>query len=426
MGLNVFGRLAGRLHVRGRAAGALGALASLAFAQPGDTLTWARAWDPIRRHPSLEASRLEARAWEKQAEQAGAFSNPRLTLDAENFAGTGPLAGAGELETTARLEQTVELGGKRSLRREQARAEGRVAQSERALREAALSLEVREAFSEAERLQQRVVLLAGDTVFLREVVEVARRRALSGGGGVAEEAKLRLSLSRARLEMANAVAGREAAFQRLASLMNLPQPDFDAVESLEPAALPAWDAVLKGLERHPDLARRQSQRELRQASVREARAQNLPDLDVNAGLRRLNADGGDWAAVAGVSIPLPVWNRNAGIVRASELRVQGSEREAEAARRELTAEAFSLWSGLRNKARELAALRAELLPQAAQVLEASRAAYAQGRFGVLELLDGHKVWFELHEHHLERLAEYRRDAAKLEALMSAATLLEKE
>jgi cobalt-zinc-cadmium efflux system outer membrane protein len=426
MGLNVFGRLAGRLLSRGRAAGALAALASLAFAQPGDTLTWGRVRDHARAHPSLEASKLDARAWETQAGRAGAPSNPRLSVEAENFAGTGPLSGARGLETTARLEQTVELGGKRGLRKEQAQAEGRLARSERALRELELSVQVREAFAEAVRLQERLHLLAQDTLFLAEVVEVARRRARSGGGGVAEEGKLRLSLSRARLEAENTRAERDAAFQRLAWWMNLSEPDFGAVEALDARPLPEWNAVLKSVERHPDLARRNFERELRRASLRAARAQKIPDLDVNAGVRRLNAEGGDWAAVAGVSIPLSVWNRDPGGVQGSELRARASALDAEAARREGTAEAFSLWNGLRNKARELERLREELLPQADQVREASRAAYAQGRFGVLELLDGHKAWFEAHEHHLERVAAYRRDAAKLEALLGADNSLEKE
>jgi cobalt-zinc-cadmium efflux system outer membrane protein len=409
-----------------RVAGAVGLFASLGSAQPQDTLTLERALTRVRQHPSLTALSLEVQARQSQVAQAGVLQNPRLSIEAENFAGTGPLSGVQGLETTARLEQTLELGGKRSLRKEQAKAETRLAESDRALREAELYREVRETFSEALKLQARIHLSARDTVFLREVVDVARRRAQAGGGGVAEEGKLRLVLSQARIEVANNRAQLEVAYQRLAFLMNLPAPDFIGVREPILSALPEWAKVVQDLEKHPDLLRWKSERELRQASLRSTRAQNVPDLDFNAGVRHLNAEGGDWAVVGGVSVPLPIWNRNRGAITGSESRVRGGEQGMEAARRELILEAFAVWNRLRLRTQELQSLREELLPQAIQVKDASRAAYAQGRFGVLELLDGQRTWLELNERYLERVAEYRQDAAKLEALRSASHSLEME
>lgn len=400
----------------------LGLFAGVAQAQPQDTLTLERARTLLRQHPSLTALALEVEAREKLAAQAGALPNPSLSVEAENFAGTGPLSGVQSLETTARLEQNIELGGKRSLRRGQAQAEMRLAQSERALKESELSIELKEAFSDALRLQERLRVLGRDTLFLKEVVEVARRRAQAGGGGVAEEGKLRLAFSQARIEAASIRTELEVAFQRLALLMGQPNPDFKAVRESETASLPEWATVERSLENHPELLRWKSERELRQLSLRSARAQNMPDLGLNAGVRRLNVGSGDWALVGGVSVPLPVWNRNQGVIAGSESRVRSSEQSAEAARRELTAKAFSLWSNLRVKGEEIERLRSELLPQATQVRDDTRAAYAQGRFGVLDLLDGQRTWLELNEHFIAQVAEYRLDAAKLEALMSASNL----
>jgi cobalt-zinc-cadmium efflux system outer membrane protein len=395
-----------------------------AFAQPRDTLSIARALALVRQHPSLSVLTLEIEARDRQVEQAGSLPNPRFAVEAENFAGTGPFSGTQGLETTARLEQTWELGGKRALRGQQAQAEKRVVESERALKEAQLVAAVRESFSEALRLQNRLRLLDQDTVFLREVVEAARRRAQAGGGGVAEEAKLRLYRAHARSEAVRARAELQVAFLRLSLLMGLATPDFKAVRESRIDTLPEWNTVVQRLENHPDLVRWRSERELRLLSVRSVRAQNVPDLDFNAGVRRVNAASasggsqGDWALVGGVSVPLPLWNRNAAAVSGAEARARGSEPGAE----ELTAEAFALWSGLRVKAQEIESLESELMPQAAQVRDISKAAYAQGRYGVLELLDGHKTWLELNEHALGLVAEYRRDAAKLEALTGASHL----
>lgn len=419
MKFDLSGRRSGRVQPLGHFAGALGLLVTLAQAQPSDTLTLARAQTLLLQHPSLNAAVLEVEARKSQVAQAGMLPNPSLSIEAENFAGTGPLSGVKELETTTRLEQTVELGGKRSVRREQARAEMRIAESERSLREAELFVELWEVFSEALRLQERLRILEQDTVFLGEVVEVARRRTHAGGGGIAEEGKLRLTLSQARTEAAKVRTKLEISHQRLALLMSLPAPDFEVIQEPNMSVIPEWDSVIAALEMHPQLTRWKSERELRALSLRSARAQNIPDLGVNAGVRHSNAGGGDWGIVGGVSVPLPVWNRNKGGIAGSETRIRSSEQSTEAARRELTAEAFRLWSELRVKSQEITSLHNELLPQAVQVRDATRSAYSQGRIGVLELLDGHRTWLDLNEHYIAQRSEYRLDFAKLEALMSA-------
>jgi cobalt-zinc-cadmium efflux system outer membrane protein len=425
MKLDLSGRSLG-VPLFSSALGTLGLLGVLGHAQPGDTLTLARALSLARNHPSLSASNLEVQAREKQADQAVAFSNPQLVVDAENFAGTGPLSGIEGLETTARLEQSIELGGKRSLRRGQAQAEKRFAQADLSAQEAILAGEVKTSFGEVARLQSKISLLSQDTLFLREAVEVSRHRAQAGGGSVAEEAKLRLLLSKARLKSATAQMELWAALQRLSLLLNLSEPDFRAVREPEFPALPEWSTVIQSLERHPNLLRSKSERALRQLSLRSAQAQNIPDLDLNAGVRRFNAEGGDWAIVGGVSVALPLWNQNRGAISGSELRVRSSEQGEAATRRELQAESFALWNSLRTRTQEIERFRAEILPQAEQVRETSRSAYTQGRFGVLELMDGHRTWLELNEQYLDLVAEYRLAAVKLEALIGSSKPFETE
>ena len=213
MKLDLSGRQSRRVQTLGHFAGLFGLLINLAQAQAQDTLTLERAQTLLRQHPSLSAAKLEVEARKSQVAQAGLLPNPSLSIEAEKFGGTGPHSGVQGLDTT------VELGGKLSLRRGQAQVEMRLAQSERALKEAELSIELKEAFSNALRLQERLRVLSQDTLFLKEVVEVARRRAQAGGGGVAEEGKLRLAFSQTRIEAANIRTELEVAFQRLGLLM---------------------------------------------------------------------------------------------------------------------------------------------------------------------------------------------------------------
>ena len=67
--------------------------------------------------PELESGASEVRAREAHARQAGLPPNPELRTDLENVGGTGDRESFEETETTVRLSQRIELGGKRGKRR---------------------------------------------------------------------------------------------------------------------------------------------------------------------------------------------------------------------------------------------------------------------------------------------------------------------
>jgi len=80
--------------------------------------------------PEVLTAALEARAASADADQAGRWLNPALSLETENFAGTGGLEGFDAYETTLAIEQTFRLGGKRRLSERAARAEAALASAE--------------------------------------------------------------------------------------------------------------------------------------------------------------------------------------------------------------------------------------------------------------------------------------------------------
>tara|TARA_B100000949_G_scaffold21351_1_gene16388 strand:+ start:226 stop:603 length:378 start_codon:yes stop_codon:yes gene_type:complete len=61
--------------------------------------------------PEVRQAALESRAAMADADQAGRPVNPAISLETENFAGTGALNGFSAFETTLRIEQTFRLGG---------------------------------------------------------------------------------------------------------------------------------------------------------------------------------------------------------------------------------------------------------------------------------------------------------------------------
>lgn len=401
-----------------------------AFSAPPDSLSLD---DALRRgddDPAVRAAGREVRAAEALAAEAGRLENPRLSLEAENFAGTGPLAGADALETTVRLDQSLELGGKRRLRRAHAEAERALATAEREARRTRTALEIRRAFYDLLWRQERSRLAAAKAEVLEDALRSAARRTAAGGGSVGEEGRIRLELSLARLEAAREDAARVDAKGLLAARLGLEPDAFAGAEgSLENrAALPELpssgspDLSSDVWDRHPEVTRWRAERAARAALRDAARAERVPTLDVNAGVRRQrDPSGGHYAFVGGVSLPLPVWNRNAGAVRSGGLRVDAARTEEESARRALRARAQGLLAALIARDAELRELRERVLPQAHAVAEAVRAAHAAGRLGTLERLDAERLLFETQERRLDALIADRRDRAELESIFGAAT-----
>src|SRR5690349_6667635 len=84
------------------------------------------------------------------AEQAAARPNPVLGVEVENFSGSGPYGGLGFAETTASLQQTLELGGKRAARIEAGRAGVTAAQARGGLARVEFAAQLAVAYAEAE------------------------------------------------------------------------------------------------------------------------------------------------------------------------------------------------------------------------------------------------------------------------------------
>ncbi len=95
-------------------AGAIAACGQAAQAEPialGDALA-----QGVQTSPRAAQAKALADASEARARQVGVAPNPELSLEVENFAGSGAFQGLRSTEATLALSQRIELGGKRSAR----------------------------------------------------------------------------------------------------------------------------------------------------------------------------------------------------------------------------------------------------------------------------------------------------------------------
>lgn len=373
----------------------------------------------LQRNPALLASRYELTSAQARAVQAGVRPNPELALELENFAGNGELSGVKSLETTLSLGQVIELGDKRRLRYAAAMAESDVASIEQRARQLDVLAEVTRRFVDVVAAQERVRLAAEAVQLARQTLDAINARVEAARTPVAEASRARIAVTRAAIEERQATVALRGARYSLAASWGDAEPAF-TIASGDLFAFPPVQALrvlLAKIDRTPDITFFASQVRLREAELLVARSQARPDLTLSFGVRRLEAEDG-LAWVAGVSAPLPMFDRNQGSVREAHARRLQSDAELQAAQLRLRSTLHATYEEMTAARETVESIMAEAIPQASVALDQVKSGYERGRFSFLELASAQQDLLGLRASVLDAAADYHRLLAEIERLTS--------
>lgn len=379
----------------------------------------------LRDNPELRLYPYQRRAAEADRLQASLLPNPAAGVTLENFGGTGSVRGARSLETTLTLSQLIELGGKR---------ERRVDAAEAALGDVGADYAVArlDALAETTRRYIDVAQAQAGLEVDRQAIELAtqtgaavERRIRAGAASTAERNRARIALLRARLDAQRGEGELDARRVALAAMWGQGAPDFTTVSGDLHAIPPLADftAFAARLESSPGIARFAAERRLREAEMKLAQAEAVPDLTLGVGVRRLDSgaevggnSGADYGLVASLNLPLPLFNRNQGRIAAARERLDQNGGERDAALLRTRTVLYGLYQAAAQARRQAEALRGEALEQAEQALSLTRRGFANGRFSFLELADAQRQVLELRSQAVTACADARRIDAEIERL----------
>lgn len=379
------------------------------------TLSFEQAWQQALSHnPDLSAAQSHVDAADSATVQAGTRPNPGLSLEAENFGGSGPNSGWDSAETTLLLSQPVETGGKRQARTTLARAGKDLSLAELESTRLDLWQTLVEHYvdalqaAELEAMARDTVRLAGDRYRL------VSQRVQAGKVAPLESSRAEVEAALAGIEQAKARRQAKLTHCRLAVLMGKTKPDFDTLTG-RLDSVQAWAPAEEARSTAPDLVRAEKERAARLASVKREESLAHPDVVVSAGVRRFE-DNEEIAWVGGIALPLPLFDRNqAGIQkarhelsRAAHLQ-QAAILKQQIAREELLAEVDTAWN-------EIVVLRDKALPAAHDALGKAKTGYEQGKFSYLEWVDAERSFVSLRTRWLTTLAHYHKTLAAMSRL----------
>lgn len=342
--------------------------------------------------PKIQRAALEVRARSADAAQAGRRLNPSLGVELENFVGSGPLSGFGQSETTFTLQQTFELGGKRRKRERAAQALAELGQAECQTLQRAVQLETATLFFEILAAQEVADLSTESANLAGQLEDTVSKRVEAGAAAPPELLRSRADAASLRAAAVSAQANVERKRFELAALWGSAAPQFSSIihqsDASDTVPIPLGDILS-----HPDIALAEADEAARRAEQDAARSLGIPDLTVSGGLRRFE-DTNDSAFVLGLSVPLPLFDKNRDAARASGLRADAARINAVATQARLQSRQEAAIVQIETTQTRLDLLEHEALPAARAAYDASVRGYAAGRFDLTTTLNARRELIE--------------------------------
>jgi cobalt-zinc-cadmium efflux system outer membrane protein len=350
-------------------------------------LTLGQALDEAEsRSPVIVAARQGVVAAEARVRQAGFRLNPELSVEVENLAGTGEFRGTRGVETTVAINQRLDLGGRRRARVGVAQAELAAQQLRFAIARADLFQQVREQFARAITARDRLRLAEDNEQRARELARIAGQLVDAGRDPPLRAIRARSAAAQA-LAALEAARGEERASRRsLAALFGVTSPPESVSGSMVDIQPRAIDPAQSLDVRLAEVERLGAEATLRQESV----ARNL-DPAVGVGVRQFRGTG-DIALVGGLSVPIPIFDRNQGNIAAARANVAAAEARQASVLATITVRARNAISNVESAQARVRALETAALPEGLEALRLAQQSYREGRATLLELLDAQNAY----------------------------------
>lgn len=368
--------------------------------------------------PIIESAAAGVRSAAAGQSIAGLRPNPEIQVQIENIAGSGPYRGTQSAETTATFALPIELGGKRSARIGVANSQSARARIEAAMALANLNFTVSQTYVRAAAAERKVEIARQQAVIAQNAFKAARTRVEAGASAPIDQQRADVLRLNAVVALTRAI--REAELERgnLGRLIGQPIDGaldlswFDQVGGFGPTPPVEPEGTLAFAAANADL-------NTATAQVRLARSQRVPDITISAGTRRFSQTQ-DTAAVIGIAIPFPVFNRGSAAVS----QAGAEQARADANRRVTVIEAGQAIAAAQAElANASATARSAGGPGLAAASEAARIArvgYAQGKFSQLDLLEAERTLAETRAALVDALTAYHIAEATLERLTAQA------
>jgi len=352
------------------------------------------------------------------------FPNPVFSVDATTST-TRSINRTGSV--TGRVDQLFELAGKRAYRLESARYATQSAEAAFSDAVRTLGFSVREAFYKVLQARRKLELAKESSSFFNEVVNINTIRFKKGVIAEADLIKLRVQAVDFQNQVITATQDLFAAQNTLKALIGV-RPTVDLVLKGE---LEYKDATLllealkaEALANRPDLIAKERTLAQRGAEMKLARAFRVPDVTIGLDKNIQGAEGPNSPNQigAGLSVPLPLFNRNQGGILQAEAAIKTAEADRNKSRLQVELEVENAYRDFIQKQMLVQAYRGGVLEDARASREIAKKAYERGGTSILDVLDAFRTFNSTMQNYLEALLGYQRSLLEINSAVGRQVL----
>ena len=351
-----------------------------------------------------------------QALQAGTRPNPTLSAQVEDLRSRNR-------NTILLISQQLETAGKRDKRIAAAGANIAIADADIHIAQAETSAKVYAAFYQVLAAQQAQILASELLKIGTTSKETTAKRVLAGKVSPVEETKAKVIEASLKVDLVNASQQLIAAKKRLISLWgkglaSAETTTFTAVGELDKLnTLPALNALAAELPNSPRLKKASLMVVQKQAFSEIEKSRQTPDVTISLGARRNEELGGITQALIGLSVPIPLFDKNQGNLQSAKAREVQSQDEKTALENQLQTELAIAYARWQSQIEAIDTYNQDILPGAQSAYEAARKGFEFGKFSFLEVLDAQRTLFLAKTQYIQTLALAHQAEADIQSLL---------
>jgi outer membrane protein, heavy metal efflux system len=355
--------------------------------------------------------------------QAGVRPNPTLSTQVEDLRSQ-------YRNTTILISQPLETAGKRHKRLDAADSNIALADADIMITQAEISAKVYAAFYQVLAAQQGQALALELLQISTQSKEATAKRVLAGNVSPVEETKAKVVEAGLKIELATANQQLAFARKQLASLwVNVPEGDnsltfadnssFKVVGELDNInEIPVLSELITQLQDSPRLQKATLSIKQNQALREIEKSKQTPDVTLSLGVKRNEELGGITQAVIGLSVPIPVFDRNQGNLQGALARQLQAESEKTALQNQLTIDLTDAYGRRQLQIDAAKTYMSDILPGANSAYEAARKGFDFGKFSFLEVLDAQRTLFQAKTQFIQRLSLARQAQADIQNILA--------
>ena len=361
---------------------------------------------------NLSIAENEIKAKQGQIKQAGLYPNPTFSYDLE----TSEL-GWKERQEIYAINQLIEMGGKREKQVKMACNEYHAALSGYNAVKIERLYQLAKSYIQSFAAQELLKIANEQKRTAEEFMQIAQSKHTSGKVSLIEKGKSEITQSLAHINVRQKQAALETSKKNLVLLWGGSDQDFHALAFpfYEISAPLPLDDYLKKLATQPEIVRAFYKNQAAYHNLRYEKSVRIPDVTLSVGY---TYDAGDNGTVAGVILPLPIWNQNQGNIKKARHEMLKTSNEADQLWLVLEAKLSSAYIELLRNYQEALDIKNTLLKTASHTSNLALEGYKEGKFDYIDVLEAKRSLFEIREKYIQALVNYHTKLAEIEFLNS--------